>query len=516
MFNIGRMDTRKELLDIFCRLSCKMNLVDKLITITFLLFLITNQLTVQGDTLESTKNALLQQILLPPINPVNDWNLVSTQAIANDYDPEITTTFDQRGATLMSRALAIIHGAIYEAMVVFNTRCYESVILAPDLPSVDDVPKEPTMTVAIVEAAYQTLYTLYPKQRTLFDAIRTAYLNKIQERSPPLSAINKGVTIGQAVARAVLKARDNDGSNATATYTPNNLPGYHVVDPSRPTQGYDGPHWGSVKPFIIDSVLPYRVSNIVGDNPSERLKFLNSSDYLQLYQEDKSIGARFSTIRTDAQTEIGKTWGYDGARKIGPVPRGLNQLVRAVVLKQKNTVEECAHLFALVNYASADARIAAWDSKYYYAFWRPIVAIRQGTSLTAADPQWLPLGANANGNGDNFTPPHPSYPSGHVSSSSCTFEILRRWYETDYISFDFQSDEYNGKQNDSITRTIRPAITRSYRSFTQAEYEVYDARIFNGVHWRIDVEQSLSLCRKIASFVYKKLEKKPKRRWQSL
>ena len=487
-----------------------MDLINKLIPVVFLLFLTMNQYSVKGDTLESTTTYLLGQILSSPINPVTDWNLVCTQTIANDYDPQITTVLDQRGATLISRALAIIHGAMYEAMVVFNDKCYKSVFASTNLPGVKNITKEPTMTVAIVEAAYQTLYTLYPKQRTLFDAIRTAYLNKTQQSNPPANTISIGIIIGQTVAQAVLQARENDGSNTTSTYVPITSPGYHRVDPTRPTQGYDSPYWGSVKPFIIQSLVPYRARNIVGDNPADRLKFLNSSEYLDLYEESKSYGARFSTDRVDGQTIIGKTWGYDGARKVGPAPRGFNQVVRVIVLNEKNTVEESAHIFALVNFALADTRIATWDSKYYYAFWRPIVAIREGTARTASDPQWLPVGVNANGNGDNFTPPHPSYPSGHVSSSSGTFEILRQWYQTDLIAFDFQSDEYNGKQNDSITGTIRPAITRSYYSLTQVENEVFDARILIGVHWRIDEEQSLNIGRKIASFIYKQLDIKAK------
>ena len=484
-----------------------MDFIEKLITTVLLLFLTTNQVTVQGDTLNSTIDLLLQQIPSASLNPVLDWNLVFTQAIANDYDPQITTKFDQKGATLISRAGAIVHAAIYEAIVVFNN-CYKSVFEVNGLPSTHNVPKETTMIVAITEAAYQTLYALYPKQNTLFDAIRTAYLNKIKEGNPPQDAIDTGVAIGQKIANTILNDRVNDGSNATGNYTPNLLPGYHVVDPTRPTQGYDSPYWGSVKPFIVKSVLPYRVSNIVGDSPAARLKYLNSSEYLKNFQEDQTIGARFSTIRTAAQTEIGKTWGYDGAQKIGTVPRAFNQLLRVVAIKKKSTVVECAHLFAMVNYALADSRIAAWDSKYHYAFWRPIVAIRQGAPRTPADPEWLPLGVNADGNGDNFTPPHPSYPSGHVSSAGGTFEILRDFYGTDDVSFDFQSDEYNGKTNDSITGTIRPAITRHYHSFSQVEQEIYNARIWIGVHWRTDEDAASILGHRIGSFIYEKLRKK--------
>ncbi|CAF4974365.1 unnamed protein product [Rotaria sp. Silwood1] len=409
------------------------------------------------------------------MDPVLDWNDVIIQAIANDYDPEITSRLDQAGAQFVSRALAIFHGAIYEAMVVFNQR-YKPVFIIENLPKAKHGPKEPTMIVAIMEAAYQTLYALYPKQRTMFDAIRTAYLNGIQEITRKTNTINIGIAIGQMIASTILKERANDGSNVTVAYIPNKELGYHIEDPTRPTQGFNNPQWGSVKPFILRSVLPFRAANIVGESPSSRLEFLNSTEYINAYELLKSIGSRFSTTRTAEQTQIANFWGYDGGPKIGPAPRLLNQVVRVIAIQMKNTLVENAHLFALINYVLADTRISTFNTKYHYAFWRPIVAIRKGAPRTPADSNWTPLGAPADGNGDNFTPAHPSYTSGHVSSASGTFEILRRFYRRDKILFALQSDEYNGKTNDSITGTVRPAITRYYQSFKQAEMETYFAR----------------------------------------
>ncbi|CAF3786749.1 unnamed protein product [Rotaria sordida] len=135
----------------------------------------------------------------------------------------------------------------------------------------------------------------------------------------------------------------------------------------------------------------------------------------------------------------------------------------------------------------------------------PVLDWNLGGRCTQADPKWLPLGAPADGNGDNFTPAHPSYTSGHVVASSGTFEILRHFYRTDKISFAFESDEYNGQTKDSITGTIRPAITRQYKSFRQAEMENYYARVWLGVHWPFDERHAQIAAHKIASIIYKKL-----------
>src|SRR5207248_1232589 len=118
-----------------------------------------------------------------------------------------------------------------------------------------------------------------------------------------------------------------------------------------------------------------------------------------------------------------------------------------------NTVGENARLFALINIAMADAGLSAWKSKYEDAFWRPVLGIRNGANdtnpSTVGDVNWTPFGACfSNGSGlngqTNFTPPFPSYISGHATFGAALFETLSRFYGTDHITFSFTSDEFNG------------------------------------------------------------------------
>jgi len=111
----------------------------------------------------------------------------------------------------------------------------------------------------------------------------------------------------------------------------------------------------------------------------------------------------------------------------------------------------------------ADAGIAIWESKYFYQYWRPVTGIREsdlGTGLsglgdgnggTTGDPNFSPLGAPAsNLTGPNFTPPFPSYPSGHGGFGGALFETLRNYYQRDDIAFTFTSDEFNGVTIDPL------------------------------------------------------------------
>ncbi|CAF3650949.1 unnamed protein product [Rotaria socialis] len=348
------------------------------------------------------------------------------------------------------------------------------------MPKTNDVLFNPAIQAAVNQAAYQTLISLYPAQKVLFDKAQSGFLN----------------TLRKDLLAQLATSEDK------ITYTPIMEPGYHQPDPTHPSQSFLSPQWGNVKPFVIRSGSQFRASHIVGENVAGRLQYINSPNYTNDYNEVLRLGSLNSNDRTADQTEIGIFWGYDGAPKIGVPPRLFNQVVRVITIQRKNTAQQNARLFALVNYAMADAAIAAWDSKYYYGFWRPIVAIRRGTRSTRSIPNWLPLGAASDGSGTNFTPAFPSYVSGHATFGGAVFGILRLFYGTDTMQFKLQSDEYNGITKDSITNKIRPVRTRYYQSFTQAEDENFLGRIYVGVHWRTDQDAGRTMGQQIASYIF--------------
>ena len=429
------------------------------------------------------------------------WNFVALQTVAQDYDAFVTPVPDQDGPLRVSRVYAIIHGAMYDAVAVFDSQV-QPVFAVNNLVDANISPSAAAMPAAIMEAAYQTLYYFYPAQRVIFNAIRDDFLMRILEPSISSDDLQRGIDVGTSIASFIIKQRRNDGSSNSVTYTPRFLPGYHEVDPLNPDQGFLVPQWGNVTPFFIDSGSQFRAPDFVGINPTSRLLYLNSTQYLTEFDEVKSLGERQSTTRTADQEEIGIFWAYDGAPRIGTPPRLYNQVARVIAMQTGNTLRQNARLFALLNYAMADAGIATWESKYFYEFWRPIVAIRQATSPAERDPSWEPLGSPSDGVGRDFTPNFPAYTSGHAGFGSASFETLRRFYGTDSIRFRFQSDEYNGNTVDSRTQQPRPARFREYTSFTQAETENTLARIYLGIHWRSDQTEGELLGRRVAELVF--------------
>jgi hypothetical protein len=170
-------------------------------------------------------------------------------------------------------------------------------------------------------------------------------------------------------------------------------------------------------------------------------------------------------------------------------------------------------LYAIANTAMADAGIAIWESKYFYQVWRPVTGIREsdrgtgptglgdGNRATIGDPTFTPLGAPAsNLDGPDFTPPFPAYPSGHAGFGGALFEVLRRFYGRDDITFTFVSDEFNGV-TEGADGEVRPRLPRRFTSLSQAEEENGRSRIYLGIHWSFDKTQGISQGRQVARYV---------------
>jgi membrane-associated phospholipid phosphatase len=203
---------------------------------------------------------------------------------------------------------------------------------------------------------------------------------------------------------------------------------------------------------------------------------------------------------------MGIYWTYDGMPAICAPARLYNQIARSLAFQQGlNSVEDAARYLAIINTSLADAAISGWDGKYYYEFWRPVTAIRNanlaGNPTIKPDPNWYPLGGQAtNTHGPNFTPPFPSYPSGHAVFGGALFEMLRHFWP-DHTPFTFISDEFNGHNyNDlGLRQKLHPL---SYSTFKDAEWDNAESRIWIGVHWQFDADNGITEGNKVADWVY--------------
>ena len=415
------------------------------------------------------------------------WNAVALDGVKGDY--ALGHTPDQGGPTRDSRALAIVHAAMFDAVNSIDGHFTPYLTVAPNA-------KGASLEAAVAQAAHDTLVQLYPSQTATFDAALSSTLAAV----PNGQAENKGISVGRYVAAAILAARAADGSNATSDYHTIGKPGHHQPAPLHQNQGFLTTEWGQVTPFAVPSVTP-----LLSPPPSA----LDSAEYTAAYAEVAALGGdgvTTPTVRTAEQTQIGIFWGYDGSPGLGTPPRMYNQITRIVADQQHNNVYDNARLFALVNIAMADGGIQAWDVKYVYDFWRPVIAIRaantDGNPLTTRDADWTPLGAPRSNDpgGTNFTPPFPAYTSGHATFGAAMFRTLADFYGRDDITFSFNSDEFNGVTKDQ-DGSVRPVVTRTFPSFSAAAEENGQSRIYLGIHWSFDKVKGVQAGNAVADYV---------------
>ena len=428
---------------------------------------------------------------------VRHWNEVAIDASGLDHTPSVPggRVFGQQlGPGRASRAMAIVHTAVFDAMnaVVGGYQSYTGLRAAPLGTSVE---------AAIAVAAHDTLVALFSSQQNDLDEVLAADLRLIPEGR----AKTLGIKLGQAAADAILARREDDGSDHPEPkigidWIPGDGPGQWRQDPISKHPLALGAHWSEVDPFVLESSEQFRVP----PPPA-----LSSRQYAAAFDEVKALGGDgivTPTSRTDDQTFAGIFWAYDGTPSLCAPPRLYNQIATRIAEQQRTGPLELARLLALVNVVMADAGIAIWESKYHYKLWRPVTGIREddGNRATAPDPKFSPLGAPAsNLNGPNFTPPFPAYPSGHAGFGGALFQMLRHVYGTDRIPFTFVSDEFNGETLDNEGNP-RPLVPRRFASLSQAEEENGQSRIYLGIHWAYDKTQGIAQGRRIADYVFRR------------
>jgi hypothetical protein len=436
----------------------------------------------------------LEDRCLMSADPVLEWNAIALDALKNDS--YLGANAKQAGPDRASRALAIVQAAVFDAVNSID-RSYDPYLIQVN------APRDASIGAATAQAAHDTLANLFPDYKPVLDGRLAADLAADLSGASSIVSEVEGVVVGHVVAAAILAARSNDGADVPMNYTFGSGPGAWQPDPLHPNQTPVGSLWGNVTPFALTSAEQFE---------APPLPALTSQEYTDAFNEVNDYGGdgvTTPTLRTPEETQIGIFWGYDGSPGVGTPPRHYNQIAETIAVQEGNTVVQNARFFALINLSMADAAISCWDNKYDYNFWRPVTGIRDaaidGNPLTTADPNWTPLGAPAdNGSGTNFTPPFPSYGSGHAAFGGALFGLMADFYGRDDVHFTIGSDEFNGVTKDQ-NGVVRPVVFRSFDSFSQAAEENGQSRIYLGIHWSFDKVQGILQGNDIADYVFQHL-----------
>jgi hypothetical protein len=360
--------------------------------------------------------------------------------------------------------LASVHAAIYNAVNGLDRthQPYHSAAVAP---------QEANPDAAIASAAYTVINALWGQAANpeVYRATYTETLAAIAD-GPAKAA---GIAFGQQVAAEVLAARAQSGWNkpVEGVFSSPEPGKWRETPPNfRPPVL---PHWPNVTPFVLTSASQFRPP----PPPA-----LDSPQVAAEIEEIARIGARDGAERTEYQTLSAPFWADD----LGSAtpPGHWNVITQDLVRRNRLSTADTARLYALLNFALADAGIACWDAKYFYRTWRPETAIREITPAdnphAKAHPEFIPLMSS---------PAFPSYTSGHSTFSSAGSRLLERWFGTDDIEFSTTSDGL-------------PGAVRSYKKLSDCRNEVGMSRLFGGIHFRVDDVEGQACGRQIADYVF--------------
>src|ERR1051325_8171870 len=114
----------------------------------------------------------LENRTLLAVDPILEWNGVALDVNRISYSGGVVN--DQLGPTRSSRALAIVHAAMFDAWNSINNKFTPYLTTAPNANNAND-------TAAVAQAAHDTLVSLYPHEKPMIDMYLTQTLRRVPD-----------------------------------------------------------------------------------------------------------------------------------------------------------------------------------------------------------------------------------------------------------------------------------------------------------------------------------------------
>lgn len=384
-----------------------------------------------------TRTAVLTLYAAIPLaagNVVTDWSTIAATTIVKNGG---------KGPGAASLWLAYTSLAVYDAINAitgqFQPFYYHGG--APPTASID---------AAAAAAAHRVLVNYFPAQQAALDAQFSTSMAAIGADD---KAKDDGVAAGEAAAAALIAARTGDGLEANVPYTPGSGPGVWV--PTPPAFAAAATPWlGKMRPFVLTTPADFRP-----DGPTA----LGSEPWKRDYNLTRVLGGTKSTMRSDAESEIGIFWTDHPNVQY---TRALGYLADNYGLSAPDT----ARMIAMFWTGASDGLIACFDAKYTYSFWRPVTAIMAGgaSSDLQADPSWTPFGT---------TPGHPEYPSAHACLTGAVTTVIAGYFGTTKVHVVLDSVVFQ----DGVH-------THTFEDTRDVMDEVLWARMYTGFHYYHSLE----------------------------
>ena len=400
----------------------------------------------------------------PAPNVVTEWAAIVQQSIHNAGAP--------RSAGSSQVLQTMVHLAVYDAVVAieggyrpFGGSKHQELAANADV------------RAAVATAAYLTARArVAASQFGYLDQQYAGYMAGL----PDGAAKTDGIRVGTAAAAAIVERRAADGFANVVLYECSAVP-----PPPGEFEPDSGCPSGAASPQPVDA----KVGQIAHYTFDKRRNFaprqppaLTSATYTADFNEARELGRAETTARTAEQTDIAFFWSEN------PYVHWNRNLISLAISKELS-VRDTARMFAMVQTAVSDAVIEGFEAKYRHAFWRPRTAIPQadadGNDDTQADPSWRPL----------LSVNHPEYPSGHGFWSTALIDSLAAFFGTTEVEWTLTTSKAAVPRVEQTSRT--------YADLETLKNEIFNARIWGGLHWRFSTEAGSEIGARIAEHVSK-------------
>lgn len=469
------------------------------------------------------------------------------------------------GPTIASRAYGILHTAMYDAWAAYDENAISTTGSTVQRPAAEKT--EANLTEAMSYAAYQVLVDLFPNQKSLFDQQMSelGFDVDIKAESETTAA-----GIGNLAAKALLAIRQVDGSNQlngyvdNTGYQPVNANGNEVVQLDKWTpelldtpqgltpQAFLTPQWGAVTPFSLDndSIEAFRparpepfllVEGATVDLDNGKIVLASGEEVTisrnivgtiinPAFIEQTEHVVEISAGLTDKQKLIAEFWEDAGGTAFPPGTwMTFGQVVSA---RDSHSIDEDALLFFGLANVAFDAGIAAWESKTYYDYARPVRVIRalgalgllnngeEGIDEITGETGYVIDAWAGPGEGTktilakNFityqtpnshpSPPFAEYVSGHSTFSGAGAAVLSLFTNSDEFGAAVTFNPGDSRFEPGLVPG--DTLTLSWDTFTQAADEGGISRLYGGIHFEDGDVNGRQLGRDVGETVWSKLQ----------
>ncbi|MDQ3392495.1 MAG: vanadium-dependent haloperoxidase [Bacteroidota bacterium] len=382
-----------------------------------------------------------------------------------------------------SRIYAYTSISAYEILALKDP-AYKS--LAGQLNGLESIP-EPTneinYDIAAVDAYLLASKKLIFSEEKIIE-FREQWHKELLDQNIDEDIFNNSIVYSETVVDHIFEWANKDNYKQTRTfqkYSVTHDEGKWVPTPPAYIEAIE-PHWGKMRPFVMDSASQFKPQNPNDFSIEIESKFM--TEVMEVYETTKNLNKEQKEIAAfwDCNPFVMNIHGHVmfATKKISPGGHWMG-IAKIACQKDNANMIKSAYAYALTSISLADGFISCWEEKYKQNLIRPETVINK-----YIDQDWAPL---------LQTPPFPEYPSGHSVISGAAGVALTSIFGDSFHFVDDTEEKYG-------------LTTREFPSFNAASEEAALSRMYGGIHYMPAITNGLVQGRSLGSFIVDKIDVK--------